>query len=513
MDANGLAVHKAMQLLVGHKTFGPNAGCDNSAPRLRLNLDVITSFLPTKMLSKGNRFPVPFPGTHIAAVNSDAQVSVRRLASQFLANRQLRSLPGTVATTFATYLIFLIQGIIVARLLGPEGRGEFGSCLYFPRDILLYAGLLGSVEVITAHAARGMSDPRRLRGSAARLGLVTGSITAVVAGVLATVLFYFTDRSYLIPYALFCCLFVPLEHIQLTMSAVDRGSGAFKKYNLNRLFLALSFPVLAVAAWVTDLATLTSNDWLGILCGIWVLSRIIGVLPTLYPPQNTSKQPLNQGAASSDVPTVPGVRRLLIEGRFYALSMLVSEIFERLDIFLVLALCSLVDAGNYLVALPAAAILTIVPNAFGVFTFNYGAKLRGPLSSGIAIRVMLAVAIIQLITASLYSLVVDDLILFCFSDRFAQAIPLVLLLLPAFAIKGFSQAADAFLKGRDKPMIGVRARLASIVFMSGFVAIAWNDLGMPAIPVAVGIGQAISMVVIAGAVLQECRETNSRGEK
>ena len=139
--------------------------------------------------------------------------------------------------------------------------------------------------------------------------------------------------------------------------------------------------------------------------------------------------------------------------------MLVSEVFERLDIFLVLALCSLVDAGNYFVALPAAAMLTIIPNAFGIFTFNYGASLRGSLCTRIAIRIMLTVAIIQLISAVLFSLVIGDLILFCFSDRFAAAIPLVMLLVPAFAIKGFLQAADAFLKGRGKPMIGVRWRV------------------------------------------------------
>ena len=202
----------------------------------------------------------------------------------------MRSLAGTIATTFATYAIFLIQGVIVARLLGPEGRGEFGSCLYFPRDILLYAGLLGGVEIITAHAARKVADPRRLRRSAARLGFLTGCITALVAGILATILLTTTDRVYLIPHALFCCLFVPLEHIQLTMSAVDRGVGDFTKYNLNRLFFAISFPLLAVIAWSNDLATLTGIDWLWLLCGIWISSRIVGIVPTLFPSRRAFRQ-------------------------------------------------------------------------------------------------------------------------------------------------------------------------------------------------------------------------------
>lgn len=464
------------------------------------------------MPSTSKRSAAACTGTLNTAIKSDIRGSLRENATQSFVGHQLRSLAGTVATTFTTYAIYLVQGVIVARLLGPEGRGEFGSCLYFPRDILLYAGLLGGVEIITTHAARKLADPKRLRISAARLGFLTGCITAIVAGLLATILLALTDRLYLIPCALFCCLFVPLEHIQLTMSAVDRGQGDFTKYNLNRLFFALSFPLLAVIAWSTDLAALFGIDWLWLLCGIWVFSRIVGVVPTLFPPRTRANQLIGREVNKTDLARVPGVKRMLFEGRSYALSMLVSEVFERLDIFLVLAFCSLVDAGNYFVALPAAALLTIVPNAFGVYTFNYGANTREPPSVRIAIRVMFSVAIIQLISAVLYSLVIGDLILFCFSDRFVAAIPLVMLLIPAFAIKGFLQAADAFLKGRGKPMTGVRARLISIVIMLVFVAITWTDLGMPAIPVAAGIGQGFSMLVIATAVLRECRNTDLPGE-
>ncbi len=457
------------------------------------------------MTDHGDRSSAAFTGAIDASMKSDGQNSVLGFAKQFVTDRQLQNLAATIATTFATFAIFLIQGIIIARLLGPAGRGEFGSCLYFPRDVLLYAGLLGGIEIITTYSARNISDPGRLRGVAARLGFLTGCITAVIAGLLAFSLLTITDRMYLIPYALFCCLFVPLEHMQLTMSAVDRGAGDFAKYNWNRLFFAVCFPVVVAAAWWIDLPAMTDMGWLPLLCGAWVFSRIAGVIPTLFPGPRVAKQVLDQRSGFADSPQVPNVRSLLIEGRPYALSMLVSEVFERLDIFLVLALCSLVDAGNYFVALPAAAMLTIVPSAIGVFTFNYGARERGTLSTEIALRAMFAMAIIQLITALLFSLVVDDLILFFFSDRFAAAIPLVMLLLPAFAIKGFLQVTDSFLKGRGQPMTGTLARLSSIVVMLGFVAITWTSLGLPAIPIAAGVGQALSMFVIAGAVLRECR--------
>jgi hypothetical protein len=49
-------------------------------------------------------------------------------------------------------------------------------------------------------------------------------------------------------------------------------------------------------------------------------------------------------------------------------------------------------------------------------------------------------------------------------------------------------------------MIGVRARLCSIAIMFAFVAAAWPQMGVPAIPIAATIGQACSMLVIVAAI-------------
>ncbi len=421
------------------------------------------------------------------------------------------SLAATVVTTFLVFAIFLGQGIIIARLLGPAGRGEFGTCLYFPRDILLYAGLLGSLEIVNSYAAQRAASATRLKFSAARLGLITGCLTAVVAALFAVTLLIATERQYLIPYALLCCLFLPLEHLHLTISAVDRGSESYARYNVNRLLLALSFPILVGLAWMADLAAITGVSWLWLVCGLWVVSRIVGVLPTLRGMHLLNPALRRQQLKGPALDMVPGPRKLLREGRPFAVSMFVSEFFERLDIFLVLALASITDAGFYFVAVPAAAMLTIAPNALGVFTFNAAAQSKTGVSRIVAVRVMLATATFQLVSAVIFALIVGDLILLCFTDRFAASIPLVLLLLPASAIRGFLQAADGYLKGRGKPMIGVWSRSLSILVMLVFVWLTWGSLGLPAIPVAAGLGQAFAMLIIVTAIWQDCEPGQGKG--
>jgi enterobacterial common antigen flippase len=417
---------------------------------------------------------------------------------------QVRSVAFTTITTFLTFAIYLVQGVILARLLGPEGRGHFGTCLYFPRDLLLYAGLLGGIEILAAHSARLAERRPGLRRSAFWLGLTTGLCTAFVGAVLASILLVATGQNWLVPYAIVCSLFVPFEHIQLNMSAVDRGSGMYARYNINRLLFALSFPVLVALAWACDLSNVLGLDWLWTIAIVWLLSRIVGVIPTMVPPRNAVVGKSIKPESGSVIES-RSVRELLREGRPYALSTLMVELFERLDILLVLLLCSMAEAGNYFVALPAAAILTIIPNALGVYAFNYGASASRKVPPGTAVRGLMLVAGIQLVTTLLYAAVVGQLVLFLFSDRFSASVSIVMWLLPAFAIRGFLLAAEAWLKGRGVTAVGVRARMISIAVMLLFVAATWPAIGLPSIPLASAVGQFCSLVMIVIGILAESR--------
>lgn len=438
-------------------------------------------------------------------VHASARLPLTDRLPGLAVSRQVRSIAFTTFTTFAAFVIYLVQGILLARLLGPEGRGHFGTCLYFPRDLLLYAGLLGGIEILAARSARFAGRRSDLRRSAFWLGLSTGAGTALAAAVFATILLVVTGQSWLVPYAIVCCLFVPVEHIQLNVSAVDRGAGLFARYNINRLLFALCFPVLAAVAWWTNLAAVIGLDWLWTITLVWLLSRVIGVIPVLV------SRPLDI-AGDLDYPSPQGdtrsesVRELLREGRPYAISTFTTELFERLDILLVLLLCSMTEAGHYFVALPAAAIVTIIPNALGVYAFNYGASTSRKLSPANAVRSLLLLAGIQIITTLLYAAIVGQLVVIMFSERFANSVPIVYWLLPAFAIRGFLLAAEAWLKGRGETGVGVRARIVSIVIMLLFVAVAWPSMGLPSIPLAAAMGQLCSLVLIVSGILMQSKK-------
>ena len=450
----------------------------------------------------------------------------RGLVQRLLADSEFRNVIATFLTTLSVFGIYLVQGVVVARILGVVGRGEFGTAMFFPRDVFLYAGLLGGIEIVNSYAVKGTMDERSLKYSAAKVGFISGVITAVIAAIIAVSVLIVVGKTYLIPFCLLCCLFVPWEHMQLTISAVDRGTKNFFFYNFNRLLFAASFLMLVVVVFGLGINSWTSLSSLTVVCILFVLARVVGILPTLRGMDvlgtlrgkfkgNAESQvddlPVNSHltlGADEDGDAVPGPWELLEKGRFYALSMLASELFEKLDMFLIVAIASIAESGFYFVAVPAAQMLTVAPNALAVFTFNAGADKKSKVSLKKAVTVLSATALLQAFSALVFALILPLLIVTLYTAKFTPAIIFAMWLLPACAIKGYLQAADGFLKGRDKPMIGVWARFLSIFVMLAFVGLVYAEVfqfeqKLISIPMAACLGQAISMVIITIAVIKD----------
>ena len=430
------------------------------------------------------------------------------------------SVVATIGTMFFVYGIFLLQGVLVARLLGPLGRGEFGTAMYLPRDILLYTGLLGGVEIVNSYASKRFADSIDLKYSAMRLGLVSGLITALVSAIISTVMLCAVGKSYLLPYCLICCFFLPWEHIHHVVSAVDRGCKDFFAFNLNRVLFALAFPLMVALAFGIRLYDYlpVQHPKLLLVTLVFVLSRFVGLLPTLRGMRllptflnwwrNAGTRKRESAAGCQHGPDAanssqPEVKQLLIEGKPYAFSVFATELFERLDGLLIVLFATVEASGHYFVAVPAAALLTVIPNALGVFSFNAGADPTREFSIRRCIVFLVATGFVQVVTTLVFCLIVPTLISFAFGTVYEPAIPFVLALAPACAIKGFLQTVDGFLKGRGKPLLGVWSRIISILGMLSFFALTYERFGLMSIPYAACFGQGISMVILTTAVILE----------
>ena len=426
------------------------------------------------------------PGNDDARRNGDAEVSANAAEASPVAGKRWQFV-STVGFAFGIVALQLGQGILLARLLGPEGRGQYATSVLYTQ-LLLYIGLFGGLEVICRYAAKGSSDPATLRRAALRLGLTTGVATAALAILLSMVALP-DEKRFLIPMAVLCSFSIVGQHAMLIMTAVDRGSGEFGKYNARRVTAAASFPVLLlITACLAEVQVITA-------CLLFVAASLVSMLACLI----GLPRPLSG-------PSRPPVRQLLHESRPYAFSMFATDLFERLDLLLVLWLVPLVDQGFYAAMVPVVYPLTVIPNTLGLFLFNAGASRDSRLKTRDVHRILGSSVAVQTATTTAFMLLVGPLVVFLYGSAFGPAVIFALWLAPVSAIKGILQGLDSYLKGRGRPLAPVRARLVGMVVMLVMTSLLFDRFGAVAVAMSALASQVVCFFWLSAIVYADVAE-------
>lgn len=398
--------------------------------------------------------------------------SKRRIATQFI---------STVGMAFGIVGLQMGQGILLARILGPVGRGEWATAVFFSQ-LLLYIGLLGGLEVICRHAAKAELNSTKLRRAALKLGLTTGAITTAIACIFC-VLALPAGKQFLIPVAILCSLAIAGQQVMLIMTAVDRGRGDWNAYNVRRVIAAAAFPALLLIVHLVFGVTLQ------IACWLFVLASILSVLACVWGVGNPLRGP-----------SYPAVAPLLKESRPYALSMFATDLFERLDLLLILWFAGLQDQGFYAAMVPVAYPLTVLPNTMGLFLFNAGADQKKRLTVKDVHRILASSLAAQTVCTIVFMLLISTAVNLLYGPAFAPAVQFALWLAPVAAIKGILQGLDSYVKGRGKPLAPIVCRIVAAVLM---IVLTWILLpihGAVAIAMAALAGQVLCLIWLSAII-------------
>lgn len=404
--------------------------------------------------------------------------SLRRILSLIFQRLDFLS---SVAVAFGIVGLQLLQGVLLARLLGDQGRGEYAVAIFLVQ-LLLYIGLFGGIEIVARYANQIGGAKETLQRSALWLGIVTGCVVMTVA-MIASRFVIPADKLYLQPLALLCALSFVGQNVMLIMTAVDRGAGDFRSYNIRRFAAAAAFPLLILVYLPFGKLTVTSA------CVLYVAASIFSMVVCLY----GLKKPFT-GERFRSVP------RLLGEGKPYALSMLVTDLFEKLDLLLVMWLSPIIVQGYYATMIPVAYPLVIIPNTLGLFLFNEGAKTEQRVTRRSILKILGYSFLVQAVMTAVFMLLVRSVVTFVYGEAFAPAVEIALWLAPVSAIKGMLQGLDGFLKGRGRPIVSIWSRIAAAITMIAVVY--WIGPGELAIGIALAalVGQIVCLLWISAAV-------------
>ena len=413
---------------------------------------------------------------HVGPRNDSTATSFRRFIPVVM----------TVGVSFGIVALQLVQGILLARLLGPQGRGEYATAVLYGQT-LLYIGLFGAIEVVCRYAANPRIRRESLRRTAVRLAMITSLITTVLVILLGTFALP-SDKRYLWPLAVLCAFSILGQQVMLIVSAIDRGRGDFTRYNRLRMFAAAIFPAMLLSWALVAQPTITTT------CSLLVLATLVSMIPCLIPAKS------NEGTEEA-----PPATQLLREGRPYALSMLATDSLDRIDLILISWLTSVVTQGHYTAMIPVAYPLTVIPNTLGLFLFNAGAKEGGGLDSKKVTQIIASSLAIQTVMTIGFLILVDPVVRFVYGEAFGPAVSFAKWLAPIAAVKGIVQGLESYVKGRGNPLAMIHIRLASAVVMLASIAVLYSFSGAYAILQGALAGQIVCLIGLAALIYRDVR--------
>ncbi len=388
-----------------------------------------------------------------------------------------QALVGTFATSVFIQGCTVLQAILIARLLGPVGRGEYAAVILWPA---MFAGLgiFGS-NIAIARASAKLDDHGKVLRTAIVLSFITSAISSLVCFIVLPLLMPQAE-SHLVNLARVFVLFIPINHLGLNLLAVDQGSGNFRNFNFTRAILNPLYVTILVWLWL-----------LGIREVRWfVIALLIGNLAVVV------------------VRLFLAIRKYSILGKLYSLASLVKQsvhfglagiaqpLYLQADKALILWLLGAKNLGLYMVALSASAVIGSITNSAGMVSFTMAAQAnKGGGFQRVAKTFRISV-LLWLFFGGILAAVMPFVLPLVYGRNFTDAVNPARLLIIGSAFAGLANMLEQSVRGQGKAFIGLEGRFAGLVIMAISGLFLAGVLGLTGMCLAYIAGQLVCLVVI-----------------
>lgn len=253
------------------------------------------------------------------------------------------TLVHSIAVRFAIFGLNAVTGIVTARALSPDGRGELAAILIWP---LLIAGMttMGLQSALIYHGRRNPAHHRDLTAAAMTLTVGTGALGTWLGWHIVPMWLY-QHPDWVVRAAQYCLFGTLVNALTLTGRAAWEARGDFRASNLSQLLP----PVLTIAALTVLWAT---GGLTPVTAGAAYIAAGLPVLVWMFVSLGNGRSPFLWAPALW--------RRLLHYGmRSYGVDV-ASVLAVYLDQALVVSMLAPAVVGVYAVALSLSKIISAV---------------------------------------------------------------------------------------------------------------------------------------------------------
>lgn len=368
--------------------------------------------------------------------------------------RFLRDVAATTLVQAALLPLSLATSVVIARSLGPRGKGEYTSIVAIS-EFALFFGAQGIGKAIVYLIPRHRDEERSLQATT----MVLSVLAAFVVGglLIAFTLLAMPDLLPTLPVttALFAVPLASVTVIRTSLEGLLRAD--HRNMPVNAAAILFSGGVLALVAFWTIGSHLTLT---------WALSgRVISLGATVALLGWYLRRLPWRRLWRADRPSV---RRIARYGGPYALISLTQNLNYDLDVLLVQGMLSSRSVGIYSISASTAELLWTLPFAVGFVLLPMVAA--NPDSDDAATRAATVARRTLLVTiagAIALAALSEPLIHLMYGSAYSGAVVPALILLPGIVANVWYQVLGGFLLGRG---------LTGVVLVATSVGIATNTL-------------------------------------
>jgi O-antigen/teichoic acid export membrane protein len=376
------------------------------------------------------------------------------------ASRRLRT---TLVATLILGAAGFVSGVLVNRLLGPDGRGRLAAVQTAP-TLLATVGALGMAEALVYHSTRRPQDSRAQLTTAFGIATV-GSGLAIAIGWLLLPVVLAGQEAATLRYARGYLLAVPvLVAVQVIPSGL-RARGDFRAWNLSRLAPGLTWTAVVLLAYVL------SRPSVPFLVASHVIVLMAASAPLLLLSYRRAQGPSR--------PDRQCAHRLFKYGAPTAAQTLPQLMNLRLDQFLISATLPAGRLGLYAAAVNWCVGITLLMDACGYVLLPSLAAIddsdervrRFAQSSRLAIGTAAGLA-------ALTALATPVMFPLLFGTAFRDAVPAALILSAANGALGYARVLGEGARGLGEPSTALLGELVGLAVTATSLAVLLPTVGI-----------------------------------
>lgn len=335
----------------------------------------------------------------------------------------------------------ILQTIILARVLGPEGKGIFTEVILWPTIIAGFSILGLYTGIVKCVAKDAIYEKYNFVNTTFKVTGFVGTIGSIVSVLFAIALY--RNNPMLCTLSIVFSIFVLANNIARGFVAIDHGRKDYTSYSITRSILNPIFFVFIFALYILDALSVASVVYSYLAANIIValIRVVLGV----------RKSPKGKDDFSVKWLTKYSLR--------FAPSDFSEPIYAYYDKAIVALVLSSYDLGIYTVAYSAAAMINILPNVFSTKLFS---DIAGGNSISTVQQSMRVNAILMFGCAVFLTVLFPFIVPFLLGEEFNTAIMPAIFLLLTCALQGQSMILERTFLAKGYPFVGIKAKVITI---------------------------------------------------